>query len=250
MKEIKVTIPEYLSIGQYQEIIKFDHLDPLDKMLKSITLLSDFTEQEVREWPLKTISEVAGVLMSINTEQNEFHAIVEYKDEVLGFANLARNKFGEFIDLQTLLKDPNTNLHHIAALLFRPITKHRFGTWSFIKKYGLNTANNKIDNPFDWYTIGSYDSEVREERSEMMKDFPVQLILGGLGFIAATGTLSLNDTLCSMNKMTIVEKNFMEKEILQALGQSTTGGGGLFTALLKLTSSKSQEIQPSQILTS
>lgn len=233
MKEIKVKIPEYISIGQYQQFSKYDSLEPLEKMLKIITTLTNYTEKEIGQWTLPAISQAAQALSDVAISENEFHAIVEYKGEMYGFANLSRNKFSEFIDLQTLLKDPIENLHQIAAVLYRPITKHKFTSFKFTVKHGFNIAVNKITNPFDWYTLDSYDSEVREERSDMMKDFPVQLILGALGFISVTGTLSLNDTLCSMGKMSLKAKTLTQKSLLESLSQSIGGGGGLFTRSAK-----------------
>ena len=243
MKEVKIKIPEYIGVGQYQELSSFDGLQPIDKMLKVITTLSEYTEKEIKTWPIETIVEVAGLLADVTTAENEFHAIVEYKGEMYGFANLARNKFGEYVDLENLLKDPVANLHQIAAVFYRPITKHRFGSFSFIFKHGVNVANNRVKDPFKWYTIEEYDSELREERSEMMKDFPVQLILGAMGFISATGTLSLNDILFSRNLMTEKEVNQSKRSILESLSHSITGGGGLFTISQKPIYSTLQGIQ-------
>jgi hypothetical protein len=243
MREVKVRVPEYLSIGQYQEIDTFGNLEPLNKMLKVITTLSEYTEKEVRTWPIETIVEVAGLLADVTTADNEFHTIVEFKGKMYGFANLSRNKFGEYLDLEDLLKDPIGNLHHIAAVFYRPITKHRFGSFSFIFRHGHNVANNKVKDPFKWYTIEKYDSEVREERSEMMKDFPVQLILGAMGFTSATGTLSLNDTLYSQNQITEKEKEETQRSVLKSLSHSITGGGGLYTTFRKPIYSRLQEMK-------
>lgn len=233
MKEIKLKIPQYISIGQYQQFSQYDKLEPLEKMLKIITTLTDYTEKEIGQWTLPAIAQAAEALSDVAISENEFHAIVEYKGEMYGFANLSRNRFSEFIDLQGLLKDPVENLHHIAAVLYRPITKHKFNSFKFTVKHGFNIVVNKIKDPFKWYTLETYDSDIREERSELMKDFPVQLILGALGFISVTGTLSLNDTLCSMDKMTLQTKKTTEKILLESLSQSIGGGGGLFTRSAK-----------------
>lgn len=243
MKEVQVKIPEYISIGQYQQLDSYENLERLDKMLKVITTLSEFTEEEIKKWPIPTIVEVADLLSDVTTAENEFHTIVEYKGEMYGFANLSRNMFGEYLDLEGLLKDPIANLHQIAAILYRPITKHRFGSFSFIFRHGHNVANNKVKDPFKWYTIEDYDSELREERSEMMKDFPVQLILGAMGFISATGVLSSNDILYSRDLMTEKEMETSKRSILESLSHSITGGGGLYTISQKPIYSQLQEIK-------
>ena len=241
MKEIKLTIPEYISIGQYQKFQAFDTLEPLEKMLKVITTLTSYTEKEVRQWTLPAIGEASNALMDVTIGENEFHSIIEFKGQMYGFSNLSRNKFSEFIDLQNLLKEPVDSLHQIAAILYRPITKHRFDSFKFTIKHGHNIAVNKVKDPFKWYTLEDYNSEKREERSEMMKEFPVQLILGAMGFISVTGTLSLNDILYSMDKMTLKQKKTTEKSILESLSQSIGGGGGLFTRSQKVLYSQLQE---------
>jgi len=242
MKEVQVKIPEYISIGKHQELQFLDQLQPLDRMLKVIQTLSDFTEEQIKEWPLQTIAEVSHLLSNVTVEDNEFHAIVQFKDEMYGFANLSRSKFGEYLDLENLLKDPINNLHQIAALLYRPITKHRFDSFSFQYKHGVDTVTNNVKDPFKWYTIEKYDSELREERSEMMKDFPTQIILGAMGFTSATAMLGLNSTLSSMKIITEKEKMEAQKKILKGLSESITGGGGLYTDSLKPIFSVLQEI--------
>jgi len=224
MREVKVTIPEYLTIKQYQELTTVKNLDTLDTMLHTIRSLTEYTDKEIKSWPVKTIAEVATSLMDVTSASNEFYPIVKVKDQVYGYAQLSKSPFGEYVDLQNLLKDPIDNLHQIAATLYRPITKHRFDSFSFIKKYGIHAANNKVTDPFKWYTVEDYDSELREERSEMMREFPVQLILGAMGFTSMTGTLSINDTLYSQNQITEMEKMKHEKNVMDLLSQSTGGG--------------------------
>lgn len=229
MREIKVKIPDYLTIGQYQELTDTGKMDSLDKMLYIITTLTEYDEKEIKSWPVKTIAEVANSLMDVTGAPNEFYPIVKIKDQVYGYAQLSKSSFGEYVDLENLLKEPITNLHEIAAMLYRPIKKHRFSSFSFIRKYGIDAANNKVTDPFKWYTVEKYDSELREERSEMMKDFPVQLILGAMGFTSLTGTLSINDTLYSENKITEREMKSQEKRVMELLSHNIGGGLAHFT---------------------
>lgn len=242
MKEVQVKIPEYITIRQYQKLKDYDSLEPFQKMVRIITTLSDFTEEEIRKWPAKTIVEVANALSDVTVSKSEFHTIVEYKGQLYGFNPLSKSIFGEYIDLAGLLKDPTENLHQIAAVLYRPVVKHRFNSMSFAIKHGHKVVNNQIKDPLKWYTVEEYDSIKREERSEMMKDFPVQIILGAMGFISVTGTLSLNDTLYSNNKMTLSEKNKTMTNLLRNLSQATGAGGGLYINSRKVIFSKLPEI--------
>lgn len=224
MREVQVKIPEFISIGKYQELNNTESLQMLDRMLYTIKSLTEYTEKEIKTWPVSTIVEVSTELLEVASAKNEFYPIVTIGEQIYGFSPLSKSTFGEYIDLQHLLQEPIKNLHQIAAILYRPVTKHKFKSFSFTRKYGLKTANNKVTDPFKWYTIEKYDSEIREERSEMMKDFPVQLILGAMGFMSTIGTLSLNDTLYSKEAITRTEKKTQEKEILDLLSQNIGGG--------------------------
>lgn len=235
MKEIKITIPEYLAIGKYQELTALNKsASALERMLGTVTALTDYTEKEVKTWSVKAIIETGNALLDITTAPNEFYALVKIGDTVYGYAPISKSSFGEYVDLELLLKDPIKNLHHIAAILYRPVTKHKFKSFSYIKKYGLDLVNNKIEDPFDWYTVEKYDSEIREERSELMKEFPVQLVLGAMGFTSATATMYLNDT--HFSEQTKKNKKMKETIAQELLLASTGGGSGLYTVLQKVAS--------------
>ena len=49
--EFKITIPDYLSIGKYQEIQQYEHLSEVDGMIKILSIVSDKTENDIRELP-------------------------------------------------------------------------------------------------------------------------------------------------------------------------------------------------------
>lgn len=238
MKEIQIAIPEYITIGKYQEIVGLKDEDGLKKMLYTITTLTNYTEDEVREWPLATVTEASTALLDVTTRQNEFYPLIKFGEEVYGYAGLSKGKFSEYLDMEGLLKDPIKNLHQIAALLYRPVVSHKFGSFSFVRKYGYNAVNNKVEDPFKWYTVEKYDNVKREERSEVMKEFPVQLILGAMGFTLTTGTLCLNDTLYSESNLKTTNKEQlqdMEKRMLDSLSQNIGGGSALYTILAKQT---------------
>jgi len=223
MKEVQIKLPEYISIAKYEELQKIPDTDRLEKMVQTIELLTEYTRPEIRKWSVKAIAEIATKLADVAAMPNEFIPIVMIGEQAYGYAGLSKSSFGEYLDLESYLKDPNNSLADIAAILYRPIKKHKFKSFSFTRKYGLKAVNNKIDNPFKWYTVEEYDNELREERSEMMKDFPVQLILGAMGFTSAIGSLYLNDTLYLTPENQTMKKK-QENQILDLLSQATGGG--------------------------
>jgi len=241
MKEIKLTIPEYLSIGNHQRLTRAVEKEPLSQMVEAVVSLTHYTEKQVKSWPIKTIHQAAIALSEVIKADNEFFPLVQFQGELYGYASLSKASGGEFIDLQKLLNNPTENLHQIAAMLYRPVVRHKFKDLQFISRYASKLVNNKVDNPFNWYTIEKYDSEVREERSEIMKEFPVQLILGAMGFTLVTGGLSLNDTLYSENLLTKEKMEMDSKKMLEVLSQSIGGGSALYTALASPQYLTSQE---------
>jgi hypothetical protein len=51
----EITIPDYLSIYQLKQIQSYEHLSELDRMIKILSIISDKTEDQIRELPALTI---------------------------------------------------------------------------------------------------------------------------------------------------------------------------------------------------
>ena len=47
----EITTPDYLSINQLKQIQLYDHLSEVDRMIKILSIISDKTEDEIRELP-------------------------------------------------------------------------------------------------------------------------------------------------------------------------------------------------------
>jgi hypothetical protein len=51
----EITIPDYLSIYQLKQIQSYEHLSELDRMIKILSIISDKTEDQIRELPSNNI---------------------------------------------------------------------------------------------------------------------------------------------------------------------------------------------------
>lgn len=222
-KTIKVTIPEYLTLKQYQDIITFQGTD-LQKLLFTVSSVSNYTEEQLRELPVDAIEEIAERITQLSFPKQTFHPLIEFDDKLYGFAYIAQCSVGEYIDLESLAKDVPNNLIKLAALLYRPVKKNRFGTIRYKVSQKVKSVANDVPNPFDYYTIEKYDSGKRKDREKLFENFPAHVVLGALSFFLSTATLYLNHILYSKGQITLRKKMIQEKEVMASLLASTGDG--------------------------
>lgn len=238
--KVRIEIPEYLTIGQYQEYMSYKEQEGLKGVARFISVITGHPYEDLIKWSPVSINEVLEKLTVLLETNNEFYPVIEWEGEVYGYSSLSKMTLGEFIDLETLNKNNIDNLHEIAALLYRPIKKHSFGGLKWEVKSAYKLARNKVENPFNYYTIENYDSESRKLNSQKFKEFPVHLILGALVFFSVTSVMSVNDTVFGMtDPLTTTMTNQM---MLQGLSATIGGGSPFYTTSQKQASSTLQAI--------
>ena len=229
-KSLQINIPDYLTIQQYMEIKKHEGNSNWEKMVSIISAILGRDIEEVKTWTVDSLKKVYMHIQKVADPGLEFHSIIEWNGELYGYATMKKATLGEYIDLENLSKDIENNLHKVAALLYRPITKHKFNDLKFTIKQSLKVANKKgVENVFDYYTVEKYDSDTRREREEQFKDFPVSIILGALSFFLTTANLYLSHTAYSQDPTMKMIMERKEKMILADLSAAIGVGGGLFT---------------------
>lgn len=233
-KTIQLEIPEYLTIGQYQRLPDYDQEDSaLRRHIQTVSALTDIPVEDIGYWDVSSIKKVYDLLKDLGSDKSEFHSLVEFNGVLYGYDNIKHHSLGEYIDLENLCKDTKNNLHKIAAILYRPVSNHRFGTLDFVIKQKIKmVANKDVANVFDFYDIEKYDSKVRRTIEQDFKDFPVHIINGAIAFFLANATQYLNSTQYSklMGKVMMKEMN---QAVLESLLATIGAGGGLFTHSLK-----------------
>jgi hypothetical protein len=248
-KTLQFTIPEHLTIEQYDKISQIQSDDKLEKVIGVIQTLTGYDKEEIQTWSITSIKEVYNHYRQLFEDTKEFHSIIEWNGTLYGYSDIKKMNFGCYIDLESLCKDLNNNLHKVAAILYRPITKHKFDSLSFMYKQKVKMLNNKVENVFDWYEIEKYDSKERVLVEDNFKDFPAFIILGALGFFLSTASLYLNSIASSEKLLTTTMKNKLNNQTIKSLLENITAGGGLFTDYLKPIYLQLQETKPSRILT-
>jgi len=231
-KTVQVQIPEYLTVQQYMDLQGIPETDSkLEKSLYIISTLTGIEVEELKYWDLDSIKKVNNLIEGMINPGNEFHSLLEWNGTLYGYSNIKQQSLGEYIDLENLSKDINNNLHKILAILYRPVTKHRFDTFSFQLKHHLKVVRGTgVANVFDYYDIEKYDNNTRKSREKDFLGFPVTIGLGAISFFLITGSQYLNSIVYSGNQE---KAKKMNQKILTSLIQNIGVGGGLFTHSLK-----------------
>ena len=232
-KTVTLDIPDYLTIKQYIELQQLPETDSkLQKSLYILSTLTGISVDELQYWDLESIKQVNEIVENLIEPGNDFYPIIEWKGTLYGYSNIKQHSLGEYIDLEELSKDINNNLHKIVALMYRPITNHKFNTFSFQLKHHLNVVKNKeVANVFDGYTIEEYDNNKRKQTEDSFLDFPVSIALGALSFFLLTGNMYLNNIVFSETQSQ--SKMKQNEKLLTSLIANIGGGGALSTHSLK-----------------
>lgn len=244
--EFKITTPDYLSLGQYKQIESYEHLSELDKMVKILSIISDKTEDELRELPSNSLMEIYSQILTNLTEVKPlFFPIFELNGVKYGFKSLAKMTLGEYVDLEMLAKKSSENIEEIMAILYRPITKEKFNSFKWALEHGISVAKGQVEDIFKYYEIEKYDTEKRYDNAEALKEMPAGFAIGALSFFLQVASLSLKGT------QTSSQKNLSKKEIMKMVKETISPAIGdglrLFTTYRKVPSLTLQETKLLQI---
>lgn len=222
--KISIQIPEYLSIADWKYFNSLEHLGDSEKMITLISKMGGKDIEEVRSWKPVALTEVYKTLLSsFGDLEPQFYPVFELDGVLYGFKSLTSMTTGEYIDLERLAKNPVDNLEQIIAILYRPITKNRFGgiKWAFKNTYKV--ALGEAENLFKYYEVEDYDNKKREEQANTLKNVPASLGLGALSFFLVVGaSYSVNMTLSSLPTK---ERTEAMKEMNHKMASMNIGDG-------------------------
>lgn len=231
-KQITLDLPDYLGVKTYQDVVNFKGTGEAEKLINAIASIINKDVDEVKQWPIQTLKELSDDISELAFAKEQFHTIIEFHGQLYGYAHMKQVTLGEYIDLENLSKDLNNNMAAICAILYRPVISHRFDSIKFAVKQKIKSVNNKVENPFDYYTIEKYDSEKRKDREKLFESFPAHVFNGALAFFLGSAGLYLNNILFSQNNTTMRTKMNQENKILQTLSQTIGVGSEPYTVYL------------------
>ena len=245
--ELKLSIPDYLSIKDWKHFNSLELDSQVDKMINFISYISDLELEQVRSLTpadLQTIYH--DVLESLGDTDPTFFPIIEIDGKLYGYSSISKMTLGEYVDLERLTKNSIANIEEIMAILYRPIKTNKLNgvQWAVKNKYKTGTGN--VENLFKYYTLEKYDSSVRTEQADIMKNLPMAFATGALSFflvLANTSLLGSNLSLLNETqeeKMTLTD---LSKKISMPIGD----GLQQFLTYQKVPSLTSPEILASLI---
>jgi hypothetical protein len=176
--ELKVIVPTDLSeitLDQYQRFVRLDG----DEEFLSHKMLEIFCGVPLAKLPNVKFKSLAGVVNRLNgmfgtkpSLKQEFNL----DGKTFGFIpSIEDISFGEYVDLDNYMAD-TLNLHNTMAVLYRPITQR---------------AGKRYD-------IEPYESA--EKYSDLMKQAPMDVVLGATLFFYRLGNDLLTATMNSLEK--------------------------------------------------
>ena len=222
--EIKLNIPDYLSVKHWKQFVASEHLEPTEKMVSMLATLSDKTEEEIKGYTPMALKQVyEAVLKSLNELEPSFYPVFELDNVLYGFTSITSLTLGEYVDLERLAKKPQENIEEIMAILYRPIVKNKFSgiKWAFKNKHKV--ALGEAENLFKYYQVETYDSSLRKENAEKLSVIPASLALGALSFFLVLA----NSSLIGMNLSSLNEKEQMKtmKQMNKQMASMNIGDG-------------------------
>jgi len=242
----KIATSDYLSINHLKQMQQYDHLSEVDRMIKILSIISDKTEDEIRELPTNGVLEIyTDITDKLLNFKNLFFPIFELNGVKYGFKSLAKMTLGEYVDLEMLCKKQTDNIEEILAILYRPIISENFNSFRWALDHGVSVLKGQAEDIFKYYEIEKYDTEKRFEHAEKLKHLPAGFALGALGFFLQVATLSLKGIKTSS------QKNLSMKEMMslakETILQDTGGGLPLFISSRRVPSLTSLETKLLQI---
>lgn len=244
MSKIEIKVADYLSIADFKKAITLDHLSDVDKMVESLVLLTDEPREEIVKWKPAQLNQVYGkVSETLIDVEPQFFPIIDVDGVKYGFNPLTNLSLGEYIDLETLVKDTQQNLDQIMAILYRPITNHKFKGLKWSAKLGYKKVDGLAEELFQYYDVEEYDSNKRKEQAKILSQLPVSLALGSTAFFLTL----VSNSLTSMTLYSTIKDKKKAMKMIQTNIKTTTPriGRGLaqFITSLQHPSYPSMEIK-------
>ena len=181
--EVNLSIPTTLNeitLGQYQEFDSLDLKSDSDVQLKMIEIFCKVPSVVVRNMKATDIVEICNIINAMFETKHQLINTFKLGKQEYGFIpSLEDMTFGEYVDLDTFIGDPE-NLHRAINVLYRPID--------------LKQVNR--------YTLKEYSPD----DSELAKGYPLDAVFGAMVFFYSLGkdlSLAMMNSLDKHNEETL-----------------------------------------------
>ena len=222
-KQLDITIPLDISVEHYIKFGTMDHLSDTERIIRIVSVISEYSEDVVKTWSVKDIGRIYTDLnQRIIDIKPLFFPIIEWKSVTYGFQPISKMTAGEFIDLEKALEGGIDNLPQVLSILYRPITKNKLDGLEWKIKNNLKYVVGKSENLFKYYDIEEYDTSESNRRVMMFSELPIQVGLGAYSFFLSIGEIYLENSKTSLQKLT-KKMTKREKKVVQQLLDTMAG---------------------------
>ena len=229
-KEIKVNIPTEFTIEHYQKLGQFEHLSDLEKIIRIVATISNYDEEDVRNWDIGSIQDIyTDIHKNIMTTDAVFLPIFEFKGIKYGLQPISKMSAGEYIYLDNKIK--SGDVLDVISIIYRPLTEYKFDTLKWKLRSEIKFIQGKTENLFKYYNVEEYDVEKREWRKEIFKDLPMAIALGAYNFFLLIGVQLSNDILQSSQALSKKEKEMWKNGMDQVFKNIGDGSIPSITSL-------------------
>jgi len=176
---------EYFSISDFTKWNELgDDATQLERCDHFMSYYKSITIDELRALPKGEVLNEYGKLSEVfaNTAAPQFYPLIMIDDVLHGYIDISKMSLGEYVDLEKMTKDTQTNLPLITALLYRPIKKHQLNSLKYKVVNGYNVGRKQITNLWDYYELEPYNYSTAIAKSERMSGLPVAFAMGALSF--------------------------------------------------------------------
>ena len=119
-----------LTLGRYMRIMKVlkdkEEVSDIERLVRIINCLSKIPKKHIYNLEVKSLKALGKHITSfLESEPNDkLQHLVTIEDIEYGFhPKLFDMTLGEFVDLETYMKDIDNNMHNIMSILYRPVTQ-------------------------------------------------------------------------------------------------------------------------------
>ena len=187
MNNIKMEIPDYLSIKDWKYFNSLEHLSTTDKMIAMVSELGGIDEDELKKYKSTKLTKTYTTLLEAFQDLTPaYYPVFELDGVLYGYNPMTKMTLGEYVDIERLASKSHDNMEEIMAILYRPITKNRFSGLKWAYKSATKIALGEAENLFKYYEVEEYDSSKRSELAEKLKHLPASIGLGALSFFFAS----------------------------------------------------------------
>lgn len=193
-----ITIGKYIEYKTFME--SHDEVSAEDAAIKTVSIFCDIPLGVAEAMTYNDIVEINDRIHEVFSEEaKQLHPIINLGGVSYGFIpNMEEISFGAMIDLDDLLQD-DLMLHHVMAVLYRPVVKAKLIKRLYKKIRTLFWQDEGfVCDDSTLYEIEPYRES--NKYADAMLDMPLDVALGALGFISHLGDELLKSVVDSLKE--------------------------------------------------